>query len=986
MGEDTKTVYIDGMTCMNCVNHVTEALKALPGVRLAVVDLASNSATVVGVADLKDIHTTIEDAGYDIVSGPATADDDARPLVKSMQPEPTVVIASVPVANLARGCFSVTGMTCASCVASIERHLRSKAGISSVVVGLIAERADVEWNADLLTADDVAAAIEDVGYGATKIEQVRGGRVDLSVSDLTASMAQAAERVLKASPGLSSIEVDMTVRQLCVVFDPSVTGPRFILDTLRAAGITASVVHPEAASGFDRQKHIQHYKRVFIISVLLTFPVFLFNMVLMKIPGAMDGVNYQIVHGLSVGDLIGWVFSTPVQFGVGWRFHTAAFKALRARSANMDVLVVLGTGAAYFYSAFSIIVAMVNSEYEAVAFFESSAMLITFIILGRLLENIAKGRTSEAISKLLHLQAATAFLVELDKDGQVLEQREIAADLVQRNDILAVKPGGQVPADGVVVWGESLVNEAMITGESMPVLKTLGDQVIGGTINVDSAIHIRASRVGADTALNQIVKLVEQAQTSKAPIQILADRISSVFVPIVIGLAVLTWLVWFIVVKTATLPVDFLPSGMGDFHFAFMFAISVVVIACPCALGLATPTAVMVGTGLGAQNGILIKGGSALETVHKLTAVIFDKTGTLTTGKPAVSDVLVFEKDLEPVLWKYVGAAEAMSEHPLARAITEHARAKCGVLPQAEGFKVTSGKGLVCTVDSVEVLVGNRLWISEHGLQLTAAMDHEMSNLELSGKTAVLLAIGGRIAGVIGVADQIKPEAAAAIAGLYQLGLQVWMVTGDNKRTAHYVARELGILDSCVFAEVLPQHKQQKVIELQKQGLCVGMVGDGVNDSPALANADVGIAIGAGTDIAIEAADMVLMKSDLSDVLIAIDLSRKTFRRIRLNYMWALLYNCIGVPVAAGVLYPVLRAILRPEYAGLAMALSSVSVVLSSLELKRYTKPVQLQSGAPPTPTRASNLSRFSTSSEIELTTVVVPTNRQGYASFNDQE
>ncbi|CAN1828504.1 Copper-transporting ATPase RAN1 [Linum perenne] len=573
------------------------------------------------------------------------------------------------------------------------------------------------------------------------------------------------------------------------------------------------------------------------------------------------------------------------------------------------------------------------------------------------LECLAKGKTSDAIKKLVELAPATALLVVKDKGGEV-QERAIDALLIQHGDTLKVIPGAKVPADGVVVWGSSYVNESMVTGESEPVLKETDSSVIGGTINLHGVLHVKATKIGSDAVLNQIISLVETAQMSKAPIQKFADFVASLFVPAVVAMSVVTLLGWYVGGTVGAYPEQWLPENGNFFVFSLMFSISVVVIACPCALGLATPTAVMVATGVGAKHGVLIKGGDALEKAQKIKYVIFDKTGTLTQGKATVTTAKVFTGMDRGEFLRWVASAEASSEHPLAKAVVDYARhfhffdgpspkkdgenhtkdsENLGWLLNVSDFSALPGTGVKCYIDGKRVLVGNRKLMDENGIEISAAIETFVVELEDSAKTGILVAFDDHLVGVIGVADPLKREAVVVIEGLRKMGVEPVMVTGDNWRTARAVAKEVGITD--VRAEVMPAGKADVVRSLQKDGSTVAMVGDGINDSPALAASDVGMAIGAGTDIAIEAADYVLMRNNLEDVITAIDLSRKTLARIRLNYVFAMVYNVVAIPIAAGVLFPSLRMELPPWAAGACMAMSSVSVVCSSLLLRRYKKP-----------------------------------------------
>nr|WP_277352308.1 copper-translocating P-type ATPase [Caloranaerobacter azorensis] len=591
--------------------------------------------------------------------------------------------------------------------------------------------------------------------------------------------------------------------------------------------------------------------------------------------------------------------ATLVQFIIGYRFYKGAYHSLKGGGANMDVLVALGTSAAYFYSLYNLISGV--KEY----YFEASAVIITLILLGKMLEAIAKGRTSEAIKKLMNLQAKTARVI---RDGKELD---IPVEQVVVGDIVVVRPGEKIPVDGIVIEGNSSVDESMLTGESIPVDKKEGDEVIGATINKHGTFKFKATKIGRDTVLSQIIKLVEEAQGSKAPIQRLADKVAGIFVPTVIGIAILTFAIWYFV--------------EGDFTNALINAVAVLVIACPCALGLATPTAIMVGTGKGAENGILIKGGEYLERAHQIDTLIFDKTGTITKGEPEVTDIISFNKSKEDIL-KFAAIAEKASEHPLGQAIVKKGEESGIKLTDSEKFNAIPGHGIFAVIEGKEVYLGNRKLMKDKNINIEDIED-EIVNLESQGKTAMILSINGRAEGIIAVADTVKEHSREAIKQLKSMGIEVYMITGDNERTANAIAREVGIEN--VIAEVLPEHKAQEVQKLKAQGKKVGMVGDGINDAPALVKADIGFAIGTGTDVAIEAADITLMKGDLRDIVLAIRLSRRTMRTIKQNLFWAFFYNSIGIPLAA-------LGFLNPMIAGAAMAFSSVSVVSNSLRLKRF--------------------------------------------------
>ncbi|KAL6455949.1 hypothetical protein MHYP_G00358000 [Metynnis hypsauchen] len=702
----------------------------------------------------------------------------------------------------------------------------------------------------------------------------------------------------------------------------------------------------------------------------------------------------NVLPGLSILNLAFFLLCTPVQIFGGRYFYIQAYRSLRHGVANMDVLIVLATTISYVYSCIVLLVAMIEGAKQSpVTFFDTPPMLFVFIALGRWLEHIAKDKTSEALAKLMSLQATDATIVTLGHGNSIVSEEQVSVELVQRGDVVKVVPGGKFPVDGKVIEGSSMADESLITGEPMPVRKKPGSCVIAGSINAHGALLVEATHVGADTTLCQIVRLVEEAQTSKAPIQQLADKLSGYFVPFIVIVSVVTLAVWLVIgfldfdIVTKYFPGydKNIPRTDVIVRFAFQASITVLSIACPCSLGLATPTAVMVGTGVGAQNGILIKGGEPLEMAHKIRAVMFDKTGTITNGVPRVTRVLVLWDRARLPLRKVlavVGTAEASSEHPLGMAVAKHCKEELDteMLGYCHDFQAVPGCGISCKVSNIEellqnspetesthtspaqltvqgattdesslvtdsnpgagpttysVLIGNRQWMQRNSLQVTPDVDEAMSSHETKGQTAILVAIDGVLCAMLAIADTVKEESALAVHTLTRMGIDVLMITGDNRRTAKAIATQVGIRK--VFAEVLPSHKVAKVQELQEKGLKVAMVGDGVNDSPALARADLGIAIGTGTDVAIEAADVVLIRNDLLDVVASIELSKKTVQRIRINFVFALIYNLLGIPIAAGVFMPA-GLVLQPWMGSAAMAASSVSVLVSSLLLRLYKK------------------------------------------------
>jgi len=726
-------------------------------------------------------------------------------------------------------------------------------------------------------------------------------KVSLAIRGMTcAACANRIEKGLAKLPGVTEAHVNLALEKASVTFDPSHISVEDLTAKVRDLGYQAYV--PELlgrdAEKEAREAEIRRQRTMFVFSAILSAQL------LLAMVGHVFGVDNALVGWLSNG----WVqlaLATPVQFYAGWQFYVDSYYNLRNRSANMSVLVALGTSAAYLYSLASMLFPHLGISG---LYLETSAVLITLILLGKLLEAEAKGRTSEAIKKLMGLQPKTARIV---RDGQEVD---VPVEEVQVGDLIVVRPGERIPVDGVIEEGRSSVDESMITGESLPVEKTVGDEVVGATINKFGTFRFRATKVGRDTVLAQIIKVVEEAQSSKAPIQRMADVVSAYFVPAVVAVAAVTFIGWY--------------ATTGDFTRALLNMTAVLVIACPCALGLATPTAIMVGTGRGAENGILFKGGEHLEKAHELDVVVLDKTGTITRGEPEVTDVVTVGNLDEDTLLEWVARAEKRSEHPLAQAVVAAAEARGLELADGTDFEAIPGQGVRARVDGHALLVGNRKLMSRHGIDIEPC-EEALQRLEAEGKTAVLAAVDGAVAGIVAVADTVKPTSAEAIAMLRDMGLRVMMITGDNRRTADAIARQVGIDPADVMAEVLPEDKARKVEELRNQGFSVAMVGDGINDAPALATADVGIAIGTGTDVAMEAADITLMRGDLRGIVAAIRLSRATMGKIRQNLFWALIYNTIGIPFAA-------FGMLNPIIAGAAMAFSSVSVVTNSSLLKRF--------------------------------------------------
>jgi Cu+-exporting ATPase len=842
--------------------------------------------------------------------------------------------------------FAITGMTCASCAAVIEKVVGRLPGVVTANVNLAMERLVTSSDPSVVSEDDIVRAVEDAGYGAIPLETGRGASagdagatasratVTLGLIGMTcSSCATVIEKTLARVAGVASANVNLATEVGTVVFDPAVVGIDALIAAVKGAGydavlrVEAGTSAGESAADVQREAqlaHTRHETRLFVFALVLSLPL-----ALMMLPGVLDAVSTWLATSLAntvggawdpmmVGKYIGFVLSTPVQIVCGAQFYRGFWHALKRRTGNMDTLIAIGTSSAYFYSLAATFVPSLQAE---PVFFETSAFLLTFVILGKLLEARAKGRTGDAIKKLMGLAAKTARVVRGGVETDVPVEQVVAGDLV------VVRPGEKVPVDGLVVEGRSSVDESMLTGESIPVEKNAGDQVIGATMNKLGSLKFRATKVGRDTALAQIVRLVEEAQGSKAPVQRFADRISAVFVPAVVGAALLTFLVWLLGVPHFVDPAFY--ATATPFVKALLAGTAVVVIACPCALGLATPTAIMVGTGKGAENGILIKSGEALETSYKIKAIVFDKTGTLTYGKPVVTDVEVTSGHDAAHVFTFAAALERNSEHPLAEAVMARAKADGIAVPKVDGFTAVPGHGVEGTVGETRVAFGNRKLMAREGIDISRFEDR-ISRLEAEGKTVMLVGVNGsELAGIVAVADTLKDNSKEAVARLTRMGVAVYMITGDNRRTAEAIAAQAGIKPENVLAEVLPEHKAEEVSKLQTAGLVVAMVGDGINDTPALAKADVGIAMGAGTDVAMETGGIVLIKNDLRDVVTAIELSRATMRKIHQNFFWALGYNTLGIPIAA-------LGLLRPELAGAAMALSSVSVVTSSLLLRRF--------------------------------------------------
>ena len=784
----------------------------------------------------------------------------------------------------------VEGMSCAACSSRLEKRLGALDGVLRANVNLALARAQVEFVPAQVTPADITRRVEKTGF------RVPNSHVEFTIEGMgEAADATGLEKQLSRLDGVMSADVNLASGRAHVEFQPALARAEEIVDYAARAGYSARPVMDEEqdAEKIKREREFRKSVRLLVLSAVLSAPL------LIQMAGMFPGAG-----GWELPRWWQFALATPVQFIVGRRFYQGAYQSLMGGGANMDVLVALGTSAAWLHSSAVTLWGLSGHH----VYFEASAVLITLIVLGKVLEERAMGRTSEAIKKLMGLQAKTARVL---RDG---EEREVPVGEVRVDDVVMVRPGDKYPVDGVILEGATSVDESMLTGESVPVAKGVDDAVTGATINIDGAVKFRATKVGKETVLAQIIRMVEQAQGSKAPIQRTADRVSGIFVPIVLGIALVTYILW-----------DF----TGPFTPALINAVAVLVIACPCALGLATPTAIMVGTGKGAEAGVLIKGGEALETAHKLDAVILDKTGTLTKGTPAVTDLLPLGGLSQEELLRLAASAERGSEHPLGKAIVDEAKARGAELLEMRDFRAFPGHGLDAEVGGAKIYLGNEKFMAERGVDATGSVD-EVRRLESQGKTVIFIADGDSLQGVIGVADTLRENSAEAVAALQNMGIEVYMMTGDNERTAQAIAAEAGV--SHVMAEVMPDEKAAMVQRLKREGKKVGMVGDGINDAPALAAADVGFAIGTGTDIAMEASDITLMQGDLTGVVSGVHLSKTVLRKIRQNLFWAFFYNILGIPLAA-------FGFLSPIVAGAAMAFSSVSVVSNTLLLRNWKPP-----------------------------------------------
>ncbi|MDN6291830.1 MAG: heavy metal translocating P-type ATPase [Tetragenococcus halophilus] len=819
--------------------------------------------------------------------------------------------------------YNIEGMTCASCVQAVEKSVGKLDGVEEVAVNLATEKMDVSYDSTVIAGSDIEGAVESAGYKALK--NIASQSFDIE-GMTCASCVQAIEKSVGKVDGVQEVAVNLATEKMNVSYDEDAINAGDIIKAVQDAGYQAAVESDKVSSddADKKQKQMKDLWLRFLGSAIFALPLLYIAMGPMlpfgglPIPEFLDPVQHTVTF-----TIVQLALTLPVVY-LGRSFYTVGFKSLFKGHPNMDSLIAIGTTAALLQGiVMTALLVMGRVEVHhghPDLYFESAAVILTLITLGKYLEAVSKGKTSDAIKKLMGLAPKTARVIRNDKEV------EISIDEVVTDDIVVVRPGDKIPVDGELVDGSSAVDESMITGESIPIEKQVGDKVVGASINKNGSFYFKATKVGKDTTLSQIIKLVEDAQGSKAPIAKLADKVSGVFVPIVIALAVLSGLAWFLL-------------GQESWVFALTITISVLVIACPCALGLATPTAIMVGTGKGAENGVLIKSGDALEGTQKVQTIVFDKTGTITEGKPIVTDIINYNGYDEEAVLTLAASAETGSEHPLGEAIVESAKDRGVTLQTVKDFQSIPGHGIQVAVEGQTVLLGNKKLITENNIDTLDAQEVS-DRLANEGKTPMFIAAGGQLIGIVAVADTIKENSISAIDKLHHMGLQVAMITGDNKRTAEAIAKQVGI--DRVFSEVLPEDKANEVEKLQNEGLHVAMVGDGINDAPALAQANVGVAIGSGTDVAIESADIVLMRSDLMDVPTAVELSRATIKNIKQNLFWAFAYNTIGIPIAMGILYLFGGPLLNPMFAGAAMSLSSVSVLLNALRLKGF-KPAKTE-------------------------------------------
>lgn len=1002
------TLAVEGMTCGACTSAVEGGFKDIAGVKSMSISLLSERAVVEhdpSILSSDAIAEIIEDRGF----GASVVD--TQPSTSTGSQAKQAQISNVRQDDLATTTVAIEGMTCGACTSAIEGGFKGVVGVVHFNISLLAERAVITHDTKTLSPNQLIEIIEDRGFDArvlssqpTTSEVSAAARtVQLKIFGLpSSSSATALEDALRLLPGVSSAVVNFSTSRASIIHDPSLTGLRALVEAVEDSGYNALVADNDdnnaQLESLAKTREIREWRRAFWYSLSFAIPVFMTSMIIpMCVPALDFGSMLLWLPGLYLGDVICLILTIPVQFGIGKRFYYSAFKSLRHRSPTMDVLVVMGTSAAFFFSVAAMVVSIIFKPHSRPGtVFDTSTMLITFITLGRFLENRAKGQTSKALSRLMSLapsmatiyadsiaaeKAAESRSVEIPTSGEKhgvndeshskeIEERIIPTELIEVGDIVILRPGDKIPADGTVMRGQSFIDESMVTGEAMPISKVIGSHLMAGTVNGAGRVDFRVTRAGRDTQLSQIVRLVQEAQTSRAPIQRMADIVAGYFVPIILALGLLTFVSWLILSHVLPHPPEvFLEAESGGkFMVCLKLCISVIVFACPCALGLSTPTAVMVGTGVGAEQGILVKGGAALETATKVNHVVFDKTGTLTMGKMTVAESKL-ERLWEAnewrrrLWWTLIGLAEMSSEHPIGKAIVNAAKEelKIGSEDMVDGsigdFEAIVGKGVSASVEPAtsaerkryKVQIGNASYLVSQGVVLPADIHTRSpssptikgSKTPSSGTTRIYTAIDGVYTGIIALSDTIKPSAKSTITALNRMNITTSLVTGDQLPTAIAVAALVGIPESNIHAGVSPDQKQTIIKEIQAQGLVVAMVGDGINDSPALATANIGIALSSGTDVAMEAADIVLMRpEDLLSVAASLSLSRTIFNRIKLNLIWACLYNLIGLPFAMGIGLTFSHPIMLPPIAaGAAMAASSVSVVGSSLLLKFWSRP-----------------------------------------------
>ena len=907
-------IKIKGMMCEHCEKTVSEAAKSVKGVTKASSDHKKGHVTVsfdTSITDLEAIKKAIIASGYEVID-----EEEACPVpVKQIVTLP-LVKEETKSGGIQKTTLKLTGMTCASCAQNIEKVLNKIEGVKKATVNFSVEKATIEYDSGKVNPAAFENAITGIGYGVAKTE------ITLKIMGMhCATCALNIETALKKTSGITFANVSFPLEQAKINYDPEIVSVPEIKKVIENVGYTASEKIDKTEADREqraRESEIKKQKINFIIALVLAVPISLGDM--------GRNLGWGFVPEILKNDYLLFILATIVMLFPGRQFFEGTYKGLKHGVTDMNLLIATGTGAAYIISVSATFLDL--GEAYKHTYYDTAALLIMFIVLGRYLEALTKGKTSEAIRKLMGLRAKTARIIV---NG---EEKEIPVENVTVNDVVVVRPGEKIPVDGKVIDGLTAIDESMLTGESIPVEKTVGSEVIGATMNKTGMIKFTATKVGADTALAQIIKLVEDAQTQKAPIQKLADIVAGHFILAVHVLALLTFFFWFFIgFEYFNVPATFGMGMTSPFLFSLLISITVLIISCPCAVGLATPTAIMVGTGKGAENGILIKGGEALERAQKLDTIVFDKTGTLTKGEPSLTDVIAI-KGAENEILKLAAIAEKGSEHPLGEAILKGAKERGIEIPDSESFKAIPGRGIEVKFGGKRVLVGTRKLMTENNMDITP-QNIRMEELETQGKTAMLVSSDNEIVGIIAVADTLKEHSKEAVSELHTMGFTVAMITGDNKRTADAIAKQVGI--DIVLSEVLPEEKASRIKKLQEQGKKVAMVGDGINDAPALMQSDVGIAIGSGTDVAIESAQIVLIKSDVRDVAKAIRLSRLTLNKIKQNLFWAFFYNIVGIPIAAGILYPFTNPpfLLNPALAAAAMATSSVSVTLNTLLMKR---------------------------------------------------